>query len=338
MRNLVRIVSGLVVSAVLLWLAFRQVDLDAMWRQLGRVDHRYTLLFAVALVVIQLCRILRWDELIRPFATVSRGALFRISSLGLMLILLLPLRLGEFARPYLLKKETGAPLSSGVGAVVIERVIDGLLVTLLFFVTTLGLEARYEVPKGLWVAALGALGLFSTALVLVVGTMVARQSMWRLLERVGRPLSPRLTERVQGMLDAFVSGLQALPDAGAVVRFVLWTLVYWGANGMGMYAMMLGFGWQLPPMAGFILVCVLVIGIMIPAGPGFLGTYQGALLAGLAIFGIGPTEAAAYGMLVYPLTLTVVVGFGLPFVFLARGQVTEIVRASAAQQAKSNPA
>jgi hypothetical protein len=94
---------------------------------------------------------------------------------------------------------------------------------------------------------------------------------------------------------------------------------------------MRAFGWDLPVLAGFTLVCVLVIGIMIPAGPGNLGTFQGALLAGLAVFGVGPTDAAAYGVVVYPITLVVMLAFGLPYLIGGRTRVAEIVRVSGSQ-------
>jgi len=60
-------------------------------------------------------------------------------------------------------------------------------------------------------------------------------------------------------------------------------------------------------------MCVVILGIMVPAGPGFLGTYQASIALGLSIFGMNTTEAAAFGLVMYPLTVLVVVAFGLPF-------------------------
>ncbi len=128
-KNILRFALSLAVSAGCLWLVFHNVDWASMKAQIKAADHRYTVLFAVATAVIQICRIYRWDVLIRPFAKISTSALFRISSVGLMAIVVLPLRLGEFVRPFLLKKESGASMSSGIGSIVVERVVDGLLVT-----------------------------------------------------------------------------------------------------------------------------------------------------------------------------------------------------------------
>src|SRR5690606_1856733 len=111
-----KLVLSLGSSGLFLWLAFRNVDITLAWQQMSQVRPGYVLGYLGCMVLIQLVRIYRWELLIRPFAVLSSKASFRISALGLMLILVLPLRLGELARPYLVKQETGAPMSSSLGA------------------------------------------------------------------------------------------------------------------------------------------------------------------------------------------------------------------------------
>ncbi len=331
MKRTVRLIASLAVSVALLYLAFRDVDVSALSAQLGGVRLGYVGLYFVTLVLIQACRIFRWNVLIRPFARVTTAQALRISNLGLMLILALPLRLGELARPYLLKQETGASMSAGLGAVAVERAVDGLLVTLLFFLTTRGLDAPYRVPPVLEAAAWISLGVFASAFVVIVGAILAEGRVVALVGRIGTPLAPNATARVTRMLGSFVSGLRSLPDARALASVVAFTLFYWCLNGVGLYWAMRAFGWELPALAGFVVVGVLVLGIMIPAGPGHLGTYQAALRAGLAVFGVSATDAAAYGLIVYPLNVLVIVGAGLPYLFGRGASVRTIVDASSAE-------
>ncbi len=337
MNKLLRVGVSLALSAFFLWLAFHNVQLTKVFDQLRSVRLSYVGLYVLMLVFIQICRVIRWGVLIRPFARVSAAALFRIANLGMMLVLVLPLRLGELARPYLLKRENKAPLSAGIGSVVVERSIDGLLVTLLFFVATMSLDTNiYHVPAALEAAAYVALAIFAGVTAVVIITLFTHGAALPVLRRLLKPLGPRVAERAVGMLGAFVSGLQSLPNRRAVAGVIAWTLLYWGANGLGFYWVMLAFGWHLPLSAGFTLVSVVVIGIMIPAGPGFLGTYQGAVLAGLAIYGIDANSAAAYGLVIYPLNVLIVVGFGLPYLFSGRARVGEIVGAGAQLSAQGS--
>ncbi len=116
-----------------------------------------------------------------------------------------------------------------------------------------------------------------------------------------------------------------------------WTLIYWAINGLGLYWMMRAFGWDVPIAAGFLVVSIIVVGIMIPAGPGFLGTFHAALLAGLSIFGIDRTGAAAYGMIIYPITVGVQLAFGLPYLFKRGGTHLSEDIAQASEEAVGSP-
>jgi len=337
MKTVVRLILSLSLSAVFLWFAFHDVDLAAMWQEIVRVKWWAVVAFTVLNLGIQFCRVMRWDVLIRPFVKVSRATLIRVSCLGLMLIMVLPLRLGEFARPYLLKKEAGAPFSAGVGSVVVERAIDGLLVTLLFFLTTFILGASYAVPVNLMRAAVLALCFFAAVTMVIVAALFREEQTLRLARRIGTPFFPKLTERAVGMLGAFVAGLRSLPDVRALGVFAGYTVTYWVLNGLGMYLVMRGMGWDVPAVAGFTLVSVIVIGIMIPAGPGHLGTFQAAVRLGLSIFGINATQAAAYCMIIYPLTILVIAGSGVPFLFGRGSEVRGVMNASAAAESGASP-
>jgi len=328
MKQAIRLVVSLGLSALFLWIAFRNVDFGAALGHVGRVNLTMVGLYLLALIFIQWARAERWRVLVAPLASLSRAAAFRMSNLGGMLVLVLPLRLGEFSRPYLLKKEAGARMTAGMGAVVAERAIDGLLVTLAFFLSTFLSGDDQRVPAGLRWAAVLALLFFSGAMAVVIGALLWHDTAVGLLRRVLSRVSDKLATRLTTMLDAFVDGLRSLPSLRAVAAVVLWTAAYWAANGLGFWFVMRGFGWPLPVTAGFTLVSIIVIAIMIPAGPGFLGTFQGGILAGLAVYGIGANEAAAYGLVVYPLSVLVTVAFGLPYLFTRAGQLSEIVHAA----------
>lgn len=318
-KNVLRFALSLAVSVGCLYFVFRHVDFPMMMEQVKKADHRYTALFAIATAVIQVCRIYRWDILIRPFARISKRALFRISSVGFLLILALPLRLGEFARPYMLKREAGVSMTSGLGSIVVERVVDGLLVVLLFFVTTFYLDSRYTIPTAVKTSGFVAFAIFGGAALVIVTALLTHGWVPRLIARIGNPISEKITTKLLQMLESFIIGLRSLPNVRALAAVVAWTLVYWAINGLGLYWMMRAFGWDVPVAAGFMLVSIVVVGIMIPAGPGFLGTFHAAILAGLSIFGIGETGAAAYGLVVYPITVGVTCAFGLPYLFAGRG-------------------
>jgi hypothetical protein len=310
---LVRLAISLILSAGALYYVLGGLHIDEVWQSMQSIHPAYTAAYIATLMFTQVARAMRWGILIQPFCKLGHSAVWRISNVGNMAIMLLPLRLGEFARPFLMKKEAGVSLTAGMGAAVVERVLDGLLVTLMFFVTTMTLDEQHPISMTLHRGSLIALAIFAGTSVAIVLTLCAHNLMQRLLKAFVGRFSPSLADKLMALLDAFVSGLRALPDIKASLLVIVWTLLYWCVNALGMYWLMCAFGWDVPVIAGFTVVCVLVIGIMVPAGPGFLGVYQAAIVAGLHVYNIPQVDALAYSFVAWLLNVAVVCSFGLPY-------------------------
>jgi uncharacterized protein (TIRG00374 family) len=307
-----RLAAASAVSALFLYYAFHTINVDQLLAYMTHIEPLGLAFYVGGLCLTQVARAARWGLLVQPFATPPWRTLWRISNVGNMMIMLMPLRLGELARPYLMRQACGAPLSASMGAAVIERVLDGLLVTLLFFAATWLQGPAYPISPALQAGAQLALAVFSGALAALWLTMYSASLVPTLIRATLGRISPAISEKVIAMLLAFITGLRALPSIQAVLGVVAWTLVYWASNALGMYALMGAFGWDLPVIAGFTVVCVLVIGVMIPAGPGLLGTYQAAIIAGLSIYGVPQSAGAAFSVVAYLGNLAIVIGFALP--------------------------
>lgn len=311
-----RMFGALLLSAALLWFTFRNVDFVAVRQVLADVRVSFVFLHVLLAVMGQSLRLWRWDQLVRPFTPVPALTLVRIGSVGNLLMVMLPLRLGELARPLMLRKECGVSATSGMAAVAVERTLDGLIVVGFFFMSLLMLPETVQIPQVLHAAAMMALMLFGGVALVLILAVLNHDKVCGLVRRVGMPLFPKVTEHVLSLLDAFVVGLKAMPSMGAVLGVSLLTGAAWGCGAVGYNVLSYAFGWQLPWAAGFLILAVNALSVMIPAGPAFLGPFQLGLTLGLGIFGIDATGAAAYGLLAYPVMLLNVVMFALPFFML----------------------
>ncbi len=102
--------------------------------------------------------------------------LLLISSVGFMAILALPVRLGEFVRPYFVTRERHVRMSAMLGAVAVERIVDGLLISILFFgsyLASAGDLFTRELRVAAWLSLVGFVGL-TTFLVLARSGPTAR--------------------------------------------------------------------------------------------------------------------------------------------------------------------
>jgi uncharacterized protein (TIRG00374 family) len=235
-----------------------------------------------------------------------------------MAIMVLPFRLGEFVRPYLLKGQAGITASGAMATVVVERIIDGLIFVALFFVflsilPPSGNPAVDAIRYGAYLAGL----VFGTALLVLIAGFYGRERTIRISRRLLSAFPLVLVDKVIGLLEAFLDGLVVLPDLRRLGAFLLLTFIYWGALGAGMLVMADAVGIEGVTWVGaFALLTVLTVGIMIPAGPGFTGTFELALQAGFALLIIPDSSLSlisVYAVVLHVAQLGVQVGFGLLF-------------------------
>jgi len=211
-----------------------------------------------------------------------------------------------------------------LATVVVERVIDGLLLVALFFIFLSILPDSGEpAVDAVRISAYLAGVVFVTALIVLVAAYHRRDATVVLLGRLGRMVSAKLTDSLLGLLESFLDGLKVLPNPKRLGLFLVMTVIYWSALGVGMTIM--GDAAHIPDLdltGGFALLTVLTVGIMIPAGPGFTGTFELALTAGFGLLVLAPESREnimVYTLVLHVAQLGVQVGWGA--LWLAAGQV-----------------
>jgi uncharacterized protein (TIRG00374 family) len=324
MKRVIQIVVGLAISGLALWLTLRGKDLGAIWAEMRGADYRYLLAYLPILLGIHLARTVRWGLLLRPVAKIPFARLNAVSAVGLMGLSLLPFRLGEFTRPILIAERPTLRTSAALSSIVVERAADGVFTGLVLVLALLGLPDSTPGIRILRIGGMLVTAAFATVIVFLVFAYRSRATAVSLVARLLRPISARAAERVAGMLDAFIHGLRVLPGGRSVAAFFGLTAAYWAMNAFGMAVLAAGFGFRLGALEACILLGVLVVGIMIPAGPGMIGTFQGAIAVGLSL--IAPAEAVAtrgvaYANVLWAAQLGQVTGLGLIFLFSSHVQV-----------------
>jgi uncharacterized protein (TIRG00374 family) len=192
--TLLSIALGLAILVFLL--RFRHVDLSAIWtRMKGMNLYLYVLAFVVYYASFPL-RAWRW-KLLLVNAGFERSSLPTVRKLTSILVInlfancILPIRLGDVYRPYLLREDTGASYPKALGTVLAERVLDLLTVLFLLIISGIGLwRQSFFLPRlaiGVAVVALG---------VLVLGAM----------GRFGVSFSRLLPARVRSLYIPFQEG------------------------------------------------------------------------------------------------------------------------------------
>ncbi len=244
----------------------------------------------------------RWRFLLRSFADVPFSRVLMASWVGFAGILLFPFRMGEIVRPYMIREKGRVSITRATGSVVGERVVDGLLLTLVLAIALLTVETRNAgthaiagLPPMVTVnyvrhASFVMLGVFTSAFVVIAAYYFARDFAERFTMRVFGIVSPKLGHKVADTAKKLADGLHFLSRGRDALPFIAETLIYWGLNALGMW--LLGWGCGLVHADGTAMTfgeaCAIMgtlgVAILIPGPPFLLGTFQTGIIAGLGLY------------------------------------------------------
>jgi len=285
-----KLIIGIVVSGVFLYLALRDIDWGAFGAVFHDVHYWPLLLCIVFSMMGHFTRSIRWRFILAPVKRIGIGSLWSATAIAFMFNNLLPARLGEFVRAYAIGKSENISKSAAFATIVYERVVDVFtLIVLLWFCLL-----RVEGPE--WLKRSGiVLIVFNVALLALLFVMFRyREGFTTALARVCRPLPERFRHRLVGWTNSFVEGLGVLSDRSALLPVVLLSIPVWGFATLGIHYCLVALDMQLPLLASVVLVVVISLGSMIPSAPAYIGTTQYACIVGLAIYSVDKSQALAY--------------------------------------------
>jgi uncharacterized protein (TIRG00374 family) len=327
-----RPVIGLLLTVVFLVLALQRVDLPGFVDELHSVNYLWLLPSALCTLIGYVLRTARWRIILSGAARAPLTTLFPVLIMGFAINNLLPGRLGEFWRAFLLGRKRNVPKTFALASVVVERVFDGLtLIALLAIVSTVirlpdrGREVELLAGVVFAAATLGVI-------VLLWKPAVVQVPLRRLLH----PFHSGAATWIEERFEAFVAGLAPLRQPPVLILAATLSAGVWTAEASSYIFLSRGVNLGLPgilELPGIILAVVIInLGIMIPSGPGYVGTQEFFGTTALAVVGASPQAALALVVVSHVVQYALVTGLGL--LFFAREQLFpgEVRTALAEQQ------
>jgi glycosyltransferase 2 family protein len=289
-------VVGLLIGLGCFAILLRQVDLKQSWSALGRLSGPF-LLVPLAMSVLNLpLRAWRWQVMFPSSSRPSLGECLTVLGIGNMANFLLPGRAGDLARCFLLGRNGSLDENSRtLATLAVEKVLDGLgLVGVVLF-------SVWILHPPHWVVDLlrVAIAIFGGALVLLVVLRYRTQALIPFIRRIFLLLHLSWLEgNFAGLLTSFAEGLSAVSSAGQMFALLMLTAVIWATEAGLIWGLAMALGLTVHFKSAVVASAVLGLGLMIPAAPGGLGTYE---LFGTEAFKLAAISASS------ALALTVVI-------------------------------
>jgi uncharacterized protein (TIRG00374 family) len=308
MQKRLRVLLGIIISIVFLYLVVRGIDPKELWLVFRAADYRFVIPAAVLIMLISWVRAARWRLLIYPDRDVPLPRLFSLVNIGYMFNNVLPAKAGELVRGYLLGRSISGGIPQAFSSLLVERLLDVLalltcVVLLGFFVT---------IPS--WAAQagqlLGAVALTGTVVLVILARFGDKglELVWRYVERipwVGRP-------RVKQALHNLIAGFRPLSTLKLLPGIILWSVVIWSGYALLNYLMLAAFRLTYLPFAAAALVlCATGFGMVVPSSPGAMGVFEAAVVLALSVYGVEQAQAFGYGFGLHMLTNIALILLGL---------------------------
>ena len=293
---------GIGVSVFFMALLFRKIDFNQLLSALVKVDYRYILLAILLTFFSYFLRAVRWRYIIIPEKRISLSSLYSATIICYMANNLLPARLGEFVRAYILAQREGLQTPTVFASLVIDRLFDGFTVMLILLFTIFTLRLPHGMAEAETVLRTGGLVTFILYAVVVAFLVLLKRQTVRTLSWTGillKPFPQKLSERIIPLLGSFIGGIKLSSNTGHIAAILLSSMAVWIFCVIPVDLVLQGFGVHLPITAAMFILVMLVFAVMVPASPGYIGTYHYACLKGLSALGIPESMAVSIALVLH---------------------------------------
>jgi len=327
-KRTVTLIVGIAVTAFCVWFfvkgiewgALRQSLLGVRWGPIG---------VAVALGLLSnVIRAVRWGYLMRPIQPVPLSSLLSATFIGFMTIGVLPGRVGEIIRPWVLCEKEKVRFAPTFATIVVERIFDTLAIVAMLIVVLVLLPVIVgETPPSggattaftladlqKWGRLMGAAGVAAMVVFILLAAYpekavgVARKCLF-FLPATWAAHALRLVESFLGGMKVLQSKRQAFMVVALSATLWLNIVAVYYAVGFAFAGIKLGF------LGACLVVVCTAFAVALPQAPGFLGVFQLAVDWTLNLLHADATDAKSYAILSWGVCFIPVILVGLGYLW-----------------------
>lgn len=301
------IAVGMILSGIFLYLAFRDVSWHDLVDGISKMKPIYFIPCILLTLAIQFLRAVRFGIILRPFCPLSTKQLWDLLNLWAAASMIMPARLGELVRPYLLQRR-GASFSSVLGAVMVERFFDlsGLLLLL-----GLVLWSTPEVPRVYSLVGEIVLGCLVAGYIAVLLILSNKERFAKILKKLLSWLPEGPAHFIEGIFLRLIEGFGIMASFSQAAVIFLCSIALWGLFSCLTYLFLVAFSIQAPFLVAVTIQVFLCLGVALPSAPGFIGTFHAAGRYALTLFGIKSLVAVSFATVYHLFSLVICLALGL---------------------------
>jgi uncharacterized protein (TIRG00374 family) len=299
-----KIVLSWIVSIVLLVIVASKIDFSSAIIELKKISLSFLVVSVLVYSFSFLLRALRWKYLIKPLAEISFVDSFSIVCVSFLANNVLPARLGEFLRAFLLSKKKGIGKIKSFSTVVVDRVIDGITLIFVFFAI---MVFSSSVPESLQKIMVLPVIVFAFGMGFFVQPSFFRKALSPLFKKI-----PFVYNKVHSRLDDIVIGGKAFSQGfGLMAKIWASSFLIWGIEATNFFVISTGLGIHLSFAQIVLLLVIVAVGSMIPSAPAYIGTFEALFVFSFLAFGLSAESGIAMAITIHAIEFFCILILGL---------------------------
>lgn len=307
-----RLGLGILVGTLFLFLALRNIRLPDLLGALTQANALFLIAALGSVLATSLAKAMRWKLLFYPrHHELHLDRLFSVIFIGQTVNSVLPARLGEIARAYLVGELEKVSKSWTLGTIIVEKALDSMMLLLVMAALV------PFVPLPAWIRTSGLTLVIILALLFLFLVLLApkRGRLNSLIERTMRyiPLSKRLG--FSQKISLALQSLEPLKDWRTMAGLLLLSLIVWAlalsTNALTFAAMNM----NLPLWVSALLLVVLQVGSSIPTSPGRIGVFHYLCILTLSLIAVDRSRALGFALVLHLIVYTPMIILGTLFMW-----------------------
>jgi len=291
--------------ACLIWV-FHDIQFHELLSSMANIHWSGVAIAIIFDILSYVCQGIRWRFLLKGIGDISTLKTTQAIYAGLFTNELLPLRIGELVRAYLVSRWLSADFVSVIPSMAVERLFDGVWLALAIGIAAVFVPLPKDILEG--EELLGVIVLLSTVLFIY---LIFREKKTHIDENYEGPPGWKPFHLFRSLIGRLHVELQRIGSSRFMyISFFVSVFVLFFQI-VSFWLVMIAYDLNLSFWAGAVVFLIVHLGTAIPNAPANVGTYQFFCVVGLSLYGVDKTPAAAFSIVVFVI-LTVplwVIGF-----------------------------
>lgn len=280
-KSILKLFFSIILSIILIYYSLNNFNSDLFLDSLKTSNLMVIFLSMIVLIVVVYIRSLRWKLLINKNIDINN--LYTANLIGYMGNNILPFRFGEFLKSYYLEKKEKISKYQVFGSLILERALDFLGLGFLFIIL-IPYQILYKINNAYLIIIIS---------VLTISVVIFSLSIYlNNSKKMKNIKSSKIVEEI-------ILGFSSL-NVSSLASVILLTALIWSSYLFVVYVMQKMFLLNLGISGSILLLVISSIVLSIPSLPGNIGTFEGAVVYTLSIYGI--QDSFGFGFILHSIS------------------------------------